>query len=63
MKALTIIPLYDAVGGYAVTIISIVFTLAVIGALVLFAKRTKKRRNMVQNKPKKNDYPGRNQRN
>lgn len=57
MKTLVVIPLYDAVGGYLVTILSILFTAIVIAALIFFAKRSKKRRNMVKNKPKKNDFP------
>ena len=57
MTLLVKIPLYDAVGGYVVTIVSIVFTLIVIAALVLVAKRARKRRNMVKNKPMKNDFP------
>lgn len=57
MKTLVVIPLYDAVGGYLVTILSILFTVIVIAGLIFFAKRSKKRRNMVKNKPKKNDFP------
>lgn len=57
MKTLVVIPLYDAVGGYLVTILSILFTVIVIAGLIFFAKRSKKRRNMVKNKPKKTDFP------
>lgn len=59
MTSFVNVPLYDTTGGYVVTIVSIVFTLVVIAALVLVAKRSKKRRNMVKNKPMKNDFPER----
>lgn len=49
--------LYDEVGGYAVTVISIIVAFGLIAAMIIFIRRSKKRKNMVKNKEKPNDTP------
>lgn len=49
--------LFDFNGAVITTIISIVVSFAIIGALLIYVKRSKKRRNMVHNKKKPNDNP------
>jgi len=58
MKNIDSIFLVDFTGGVIATIISIIVSFAIIGALLFYVK--KKRRNkkgMVHNKPKRNDHP------
>ncbi len=45
----------DFTGGVVATVISIVVCFAIIGGLIYYIKRSKKRKNMVHNKKKKND--------
>ncbi|MDC8001296.1 hypothetical protein POV26_09620 [Aequorivita todarodis] len=59
MKITDFIPLVDFTGGLVATIISIVVCFAIIGGLILYVKRSKKRKNMVHNRKKKNDNPAR----
>lgn len=57
MALLNVIPLVDFNGGIVVTIVSIVVSFALIIALILYVKHSKKKRNMVHNKKMKNDKP------
>lgn len=57
MKIVNFIPLVDFSGGILATVISIVVCFALIGALIFYVKRSKKRKNMVHNRKKKNDSP------
>jgi len=52
-----ILPLYDAIGGIVVTILSIVVGLGIIGVLIYFVVKSKKRKKMVHNRTKNNDNP------
>ena len=51
------IPLVDFSNGVVTTIISIVVCFAIIIGLILFVKNSKKQKNMVHNRKKKNDNP------
>ncbi len=51
------IPLFDATGGMVVTILSLVVGLGIIGILIYFVAKSKKRQKMVQNRKKNNDNP------
>ena len=57
MMILNAIPLVDFTGGVLTTILSIVVCFAIIVGLILYVKNSKKRKNMVHNKKKKNDKP------
>ena len=57
MNFLTAKPLVDFTGGIVVTIVSIVVSFAIIIALILYVKNSKKKRNMVHNQKRKNDNP------
>lgn len=57
MNVLNLIALYDAVGGYAVTVISIAIAFGLIAIMIYYIRRSKKRKNMVKNKKKPNDTP------
>lgn len=57
MKISDFIPLVDFTGGLVATIISIVVCFAIIGGLIFYVKRSRKRKNMVHNRKKKNDNP------
>lgn len=57
MKELNVIPLYDATGGVVITIVSMVVGLGIIIGLIIYVKRSRKRKNMVHNKKMKNDNP------
>lgn len=57
MRILNAIPLYDFTGGVVTTIISILVAFGIIIGLILYVMRSKKRKNMVHNKKKKNDNP------
>ncbi|WP_026452348.1 hypothetical protein [Aequorivita capsosiphonis] len=57
MNILNSIPLVDFTDGVVTTIISIVICFAIIIGLILYVKNSKKRKNMVHNKKKKNDNP------
>lgn len=59
MKIINSIPLVDFSGGVAATIISIVVCFALIAGLIFYVKGSKKRKNMVHNRKKKNDNPER----
>ena len=57
MNILNSIPLVNFSGGVITTIISIVVCFAIIIAIILYVKNSKKRKNMVHNKKMKNDNP------
>lgn len=57
MQNLTTIPLFDFTGAVVTTIISVIVCFAIIAALIVYVKRSKKRKNMVHNKKMKNDNP------
>ncbi len=57
MKLINSIPLVDFTGGVVATVISIIVCFAIIGSLIFYVKKSKKRKNMVHNKKKKNDNP------
>jgi len=57
MNISNLIALYDAEGGYAVTVISIAIAFGLIAILIYYVRRSKKRKNMVKNKKKPNDTP------
>lgn len=57
MNVLNSIPLVDFTSGVVTTIISIAVCFAIIIGLILYVKNSKKRKNMVHNKKKKNDNP------
>lgn len=47
--------LFDFTGAVVATIVSIVVSFAIIGALLIYVMRSKKRKNMVHNKKRPND--------
>lgn len=57
MKTLATIFLFDFNGAVAATVVSIVVSFAIIGGLLIYVMRSKKRKNMVHNKKKPNDSP------
>ncbi len=57
MNVLNSIPLVDFTTGMVTTIISIVVCFAIIVAIIMYIKNSKKRKNMVHNKEAKNDNP------
>ncbi|MGB3345404.1 MAG: hypothetical protein WBA61_15955 [Aequorivita sp.] len=57
MQKLIGIPLFDFTGAVVTTIISIVVCFAIIIGLIMYVKRSRKRKNMVHNKKMKNDNP------
>ncbi|HLW33641.1 MAG TPA: hypothetical protein VKX40_15370 [Aequorivita sp.] len=57
MQKLIAIPLFDFTGAVVTTIISIVVCFAIIIGLIMYVKRSRKRKNMVHNKKMKNDNP------
>ena len=57
MKILYSLPWFDFSGGVVATIISVVVCFAIIGGLIFYVKRSKKRKNMVHNRKKPNDNP------
>lgn len=57
MNIIHAIPLFDWDGAVVSTVISIVVVFAIIGGLILYVAKSKKRKNMVHNKRKKNDSP------
>jgi heme exporter protein D len=57
MNIQNLIALYDAEGGYAVTVISIAVAFGLIAILLYYVRQSKKRKNMVKNKKKPNDTP------
>lgn len=58
MQKLIAIPLFDFTGAVVTTIIAIIVCFAIIIGLILYVKRSRKRKNMVHNKKMKNDNPG-----
>lgn len=57
MNKCSIIPLFDFSGGVVITIVSIVVGLGIIVGLILYIAKSRKKRKMVHNRPKKNDQP------
>lgn len=57
MNLIHAIPLADFTGGVITTIISVIICFAIIIGLILYIKNSKKRKNMVHNREKKNDHP------
>jgi mannitol-specific phosphotransferase system IIBC component len=57
MKLINFIPLANFTGGIIATVISIVVSFAIIGALIFYVQRSKKQKNMVHNRKKPNDNP------
>lgn len=57
MSVLNSLPLVDFTGGMVTTVISIVICFAIIIALIVYIKRSKKRKNMVHNRKRPNDNP------
>lgn len=57
MAIQNIIPLFDYTGGIVITIVSIIVGLGIIGILIYFVAKSKKRRKMVHNRKKNNDNP------
>ena len=56
MATANVIPLFDAVGGIVITILSIVVGLGIIGVLIYFVAKSKKQKKMVHNRTKNNDH-------
>ncbi len=57
MAIQNIIPLFDYTGGIVITIVSIIVGLGIIGILIYFVAKSRKRRKMVHNRKKNNDNP------
>lgn len=57
MKNFNSIFLVDWTGGVVAVVISILVTFAIIGGLIAYVIRSKKRKKMVQNRKKPNDTP------